>query len=105
MLVDLVCEECGGPFQRKRNKPTEGRGKYCSMACRARACTTKHSHSWAGGMSRTYRSWALMKDRCTNPNCGHFHHYGGRGIDFDPRWRSFETFLAEMGERPEGRSL
>jgi hypothetical protein len=43
-----------------------------------------------------------MMRRCRdsdNPN------YGGRGVTVDPRWRSFEKFLADMGERPEGTTL
>jgi hypothetical protein len=46
-----------------------------------------------------------MLDRCTNPNHVYFRLYGGRGITVCDRWRSFENFLADMGLRPEGRSL
>ena len=46
-----------------------------------------------------------MKSRCTNPNFNQYQRYGGRGITFDPRWATFENFLADMGERPTGTSL
>lgn len=38
------------------------------------------------------------KGRCQNPNNLGFHRYGGRGIEF--RFKSFEEFHAEMGDRP-----
>lgn len=53
----------------------------------------------------TYRTWSNMVSRCTNPNLEHYRHYGGRGIAVDPRWLKFENFLADMGVRPEGRTL
>lgn len=51
--------------------------------------------------TRTYRSWLLMRARCYNPGMFHYENYGGRGITVCPQWlHSFETFLADVGERP-----
>jgi hypothetical protein len=46
-----------------------------------------------------------MRQRCENPNHAKFHAYGAKGISVCERWRSFENFLADMGERPEGRTI
>jgi hypothetical protein len=54
----------------------------------------------------THRSWTAMKKRCLDRNAADYHRYGGRGIKVCDRWKhSFENFLADMGERPEGRTL
>jgi len=52
-----------------------------------------------------YISWASMITRCTNPNRDGYRHYGGRGISVCERWRKFENFLFDMGERPSGTSI
>jgi hypothetical protein len=46
-----------------------------------------------------------MLARCMNPSQRDWKDYGGRGITIDPRWRTFENFLAYMGERPAGTTL
>lgn len=46
-----------------------------------------------------------MKYRCLNPKSDSYHHYGGRGIGVETRWLTFENFLEDMGERPEGLTL
>lgn len=47
-----------------------------------------------------YSAWCAMRNRCRNPRNRAYSRYGGRGITVDPRWESFERFLADMGTRP-----
>lgn len=57
-------------------------------------------------MSRaTRKTWGDMKGRCLNPAHRNYADYGGRGISICERWLTYENFLADMGERPPGRSL
>ncbi len=46
-----------------------------------------------------------MTHRCGNPNTKQYHDYGGRGIKVCIRWGLFENFLADMGKRPDDRTL
>jgi hypothetical protein len=52
-----------------------------------------------------YRSWNAMRNRCKNRLAAAYPRYGGRGITVCERWDQFENFLADMGERPPGRSI
>lgn len=52
-----------------------------------------------------YRVWAGMWTRCTNKNERAFKYYGQRGIKVCERWKSFEMFFADMGERPKGYTI
>lgn len=68
--------------------------------------TIKHGHCKRGvPRTATYKAWCDMKSRCLNPNRQDFHYYGGRDIKVCDRWLSFENFLADMGERPDGLTL
>ena len=55
--------------------------------------------NWKHGLCGTpiYRSWAMTKNRCTNPNCERYKDYGGRGIKLCDRWMKFIPFLEDMG--------
>ena len=73
--------------------------------CHGHAYRKRGGHTQAKRYSPTYRSWYGMRARCTNPRSAKYRYYGGRGIKVCPRWRSFEAFLADMGERPEGTTI
>lgn len=66
----------------------------------------RHGHAVGYRRSSTHQAWTNMKMRCCNPNRPDYEFYGGRGIKVCPRWlASFENFLADMGEKPVGKSL
>lgn len=57
-------------------------------------------------VSPTYRSWQAMLSRVRGKsNAADRRNYSDRGITVTDRWLSFENFLADMGERPAGRTL
>jgi len=65
-----------------------------------------HGHTMGLKTSPEYNSWQAMRSRCNNPNHMAFKNYGGRGIKVCPEWQSsFEAFLRDMGNRPEGTTL
>lgn len=56
----------------------------------------------------TYWSWSGMQIRCYYPSNPSYTRYGGRGIKVCERWmgeHGFVNFLADMGEKPDGKSL
>lgn len=85
-----------------------GDGTSTSCGCRKREILAalshaRHGHAWEKTTRRpspTYRSWVSMNDRCQSHE-----QYVARGISVCLRWRSFEAFLADMGERPAGTTL
>jgi hypothetical protein len=66
----------------------------------------RHGHNQRGNRTATYNSWVDMKKRCSNPKHKNYADYGGRGISVCEAWsNSFASFLADMGERPDGLTL
>lgn len=55
--------------------------------------------------TREYQIWKSMRKRCRNPRDKDYHKYGARGIGVCERWSSFQSFLADMGPAPEGKTL
>jgi len=53
-----------------------------------------------------FQTYQGMVQRCTNTNHKDWNNYGGRGIVVCDRWlQSFENFIEDVGERPNGCTL
>lgn len=102
-----VCQCTCGKFQlvfagnlTRTTNPTRG----CDSCRHGKVAATNTRH----GMSRTrvHNIWWGMIVRCTNPKVAAWKDYGGRGIAVCDQWRnSFEAFLADMGQPPEGGTI
>jgi hypothetical protein len=101
-----VCS-CGSERKISSTDLRKGRWKSCGckLAAHVSAGKAKHGHAPDAGASPTYGSWRAMWQRCTNPGDKRWHRYGGRGITVCERWRQFDNFLHDMGERPEGKTI
>lgn len=100
-----VCKcECG--TEQSVVGSTLRNGTSISCGCYNNEKNLVHGHARKQTRSRTYTTYKTMVQRCTNPEATGYEHYGARGITICDRWlESFENFLEDMGERPEGRTL
>lgn len=103
--IDVECPTCGIVFKATEPQISRGRGRFCSRSCSAKTTSKKHGHTTKTGQSKTYNSWAMMLQRCTNPAAPKFSRYGAVGVTVCREWYYFENFLSDMGERPEGKTL
>ena len=61
----------------------------------------KHKNAAHGKVTKEYRAWRNMKDRCYNKKHSSYKNYGGRSIKVCKRWlHSFENFLKDVGLSP-----
>lgn len=95
VLWNCVCE-CG------REKIVVGSRLRAALTT---SCGCKRKSRKTLIRNRTYHSWAMMIQRCTNPNNPKFRSYGGRGITVCEQWRKYSVFLSDMGDCPECMSI
>ena len=100
-----VCD-CGAVVMTTVGRLRAGNTKSCgclqkAKAREARLRGARHNMS----ATPTYNSWKSMVARCTNPLATDFHLYGGRGVGICAEWLRFDGFFADMGNRPEGKTL
>lgn len=89
-----VCLWCNRFTDVLRTDLLRGRKKHCG-------CKSRKLHRQSDTCRATRRCWYDMKSRCDDPDDPDYPRYGGRGITYDPLWRDFAIFLAQMGEVPK----
>lgn len=97
-----VCD-CGAAIVVRSDSLGSGNTRSCGCLHRDEFAATIRTHGATG--TRTHRIWKSIKTRCLNPKHHTYATYGGRGITLCERWHSFENFLADMGECPDGHSI
>jgi len=98
-----ICD-CGGSIITTGKTLRRGEAKSCGCLKRESKPALRHGHS-IGKETPTYRTWSKMIWRCNTKTGKSWNLYGQRGIKVCDRWKLFENFLADMGERPDGMTL
>ncbi len=95
--------DCGAERKVAGTMLTRNRSKSCGCWRAEAMGNTARRHGKT--YSPTWKSWQAMHARCNYQCVNGYERYGGRGISVCERWKVFENFLADMGERPEGMTL
>lgn len=95
--------DCGAKTEVLGSNIRSGNTKSCG--CHKGQAISKAMTIHGKSGTRCHWLWQNMMRRCYDAKNPAFGNYGGRGITVCARWHEFETFYADMGERPAGHSL
>ena len=98
----MVRDACSQELSARRRN---AQGARQVMVRPSRETIGDRSRTHGYSRSSTYKTWEAMLTRCNNADQKTFAAYGARGITVCKRWLKFENFLADMGERPSGKTI
>lgn len=100
-----VCQcDCGTIKEIRGFMLRQGKSKSCGCLRDEKMAAGLHRRHGQYG-SPAHTSWSAMMQRCYSPNDPVYARYGGSGISVCERWHKFENFFADMGDRPQGKTL
>jgi hypothetical protein len=89
----FLCPHCTNLFETRISHVSSGWTASCGCIFKG---NRKHGNTLRSGYrSSTYKSWYSMIRRCND-----YDRYGKKGVVVCDRWKDFNNFLADMGERP-----
>lgn len=95
--VECLCE-CGQTTFVSKYSLLNGDTKSCGCLFRELLVARLTVHGKSG--TPIYKTWSGIIKRCTDPKTIQWKDYGGRGITVCDRWRVFENFYTDMGDKP-----
>jgi hypothetical protein len=104
---EFACD-CGALHVTRSESVRRGGTRSCGCLKRevvSAGANSRHGQAKIGLQTAAYATWRGMWSRCTQPSHYAFRRYGGRGITVCLRWRIFDAFYADMGDRPDGLTL
>lgn len=114
----VVLDDLGSPDRRRRvlvqcdcgiekdvDWPALKYGRIKSCGCLLPDMLDARNRTHGKAHTRTYAIWSGMLQRTTTINPTRANGMGYGHVTVCDRWRSFENFLADMGEAPDGMSL
>ena len=86
------CPYCGKKIERILNNGK----RYQSCGCANKQLKSKtgmiHGDAKRGQVTRLYRIWRNMKERCERPSNSWYKYYGGKGVKVCKEWQEYKNF-------------
>jgi len=96
-MWECVCE-CGNSDSVRVFQKALTSGNTKSCGCFSEETRGKYRITHGLSQSRPYKIWVGMKRRCDTEEGTNWARYGGRGITYDTKWKTFEGFWEDMKE-------
>ena len=101
LIWNVVCD-CGN---RKQVSGSNLRGNTQSCGCLKKEQRSEQFKTHGKSGTKTHKIWKGILSRCYIKSASGYIHYGGRDVSVCERWHTFDNFLADMGECPDGLSI